>query len=55
LTTADVDELVRTTRDLMLKELVALTEKAQGRAIAMPATSGKDGVVKASGAEATLS
>lgn len=55
LTAADVDELVRTTRDRMLEELVALTEKAQGRAIAMPAQNGKDGVVKASGVEATLS
>lgn len=55
LTAADVDELVRTTRDRMLEELVSLTEKAQGRAIAMPAQNGKDGVVKASGVEATLS
>lgn len=55
LTAADVDELVRTTRDLMLKELFALTEKAQGRAIAMPASTEKEGVVKASGAEATIS
>lgn len=35
LTAADVDELARTTRELMLKELVALTEKAQGRPMAM--------------------
>ncbi|KAH6654493.1 hypothetical protein BKA67DRAFT_658790 [Truncatella angustata] len=55
LTTADVDELTRTTRDLMLRELVALTEKAQGRLIAVPASSGKDGVVKASGVDAALS
>lgn len=31
LTAADVDELTRKTRDLMLEELVALSEKAQGR------------------------
>ncbi|KAI1854847.1 hypothetical protein JX266_000965 [Neoarthrinium moseri] len=55
LTAADVDELTRSTRDLMLKELISLTEKAQGRPIALPATNGTDGVVKASGAEATLS
>ncbi|KAL2752837.1 hypothetical protein ACRALDRAFT_2113188 [Sodiomyces alcalophilus JCM 7366] len=38
LTAADVDELTRTTRELMLKELVALTEKVQGRPMAVPAT-----------------
>ncbi|KAI1394872.1 acyltransferase-domain-containing protein [Hypoxylon fuscum] len=50
----DVDELTRNTRELMLKEMVALTEKIQNRPIAVPATSG-DGVVHASGADATLS
>ncbi|KAI2785313.1 1-acylglycerol-3-phosphate O [Daldinia loculata] len=50
----DVDELTRSTRELMLKEIVALTQKAQNRPIAVPATSG-DGVVHASGADATLS
>lgn len=55
LTAADVDELARTVRERMLEELVALTEKAQGRPIAMPAQNGKDGVVKASGVDATLS
>ncbi|KAK9795728.1 hypothetical protein SCARD494_04699 [Seiridium cardinale] len=55
LTAADVDELTRTTRELMLRELVALTEKVRGSAVAVPATSGKEGVVKASGVEATLS
>lgn len=52
LTSEDVDELTRSTRELMLKEMVALTEKAQKRAIAMPASSAngaKNGVVHASG------
>ncbi|KAK4193620.1 hypothetical protein QBC35DRAFT_1552 [Podospora australis] len=31
LTSADVDELTRKTRDIMLKEIVALTEKARGQ------------------------
>ncbi|OTA99168.1 hypothetical protein M426DRAFT_76528 [Hypoxylon sp. CI-4A] len=50
----DVDELTRRTRDLMLKELVALSQKVQNKPIAVPATGG-DGVVHASGADATLS
>ncbi|KAI0114968.1 1-acylglycerol-3-phosphate O [Daldinia grandis] len=50
----DVDELTRSTRELMLKEIVALTQKAQNRPISVPATSG-DGVVHASGTDATLS
>ncbi|KAI2612549.1 acyltransferase-domain-containing protein [Hypoxylon fragiforme] len=50
----DVDELTRSTRELMLREIVALTEKAQNRPLAVPATSG-DGVVHASGVDATLS
>lgn len=37
LTSADVDELTRTTRELMLRELVALSEKAQGRPMVVPA------------------
>ncbi|KAL7903128.1 hypothetical protein HDV63DRAFT_363119 [Trichoderma sp. SZMC 28014] len=40
LTTADVDELTRETRELMLSELISLTEKARGQPIAMPATNG---------------
>lgn len=31
LTAADVDELTRKTRDLMMEELITLSEKAQGR------------------------
>ncbi|RSL78576.1 hypothetical protein CEP51_008084 [Fusarium floridanum] len=37
---ADVDELTRTTRELMLDELVSLTAKVRGQPIAMPATNG---------------
>ncbi|KAL1838839.1 hypothetical protein VTJ49DRAFT_2162 [Mycothermus thermophilus] len=33
LTAADVDDLTRSTRELMLKELIVLTEKARGRAV----------------------
>jgi lysophosphatidate acyltransferase len=52
LTAADVDELTRTTRELMLKEIIALTEKARGHPIAMPATNGNGSAVKASGNDA---
>ncbi|KAF4119272.1 lysophosphatidate acyltransferase [Geosmithia morbida] len=38
LTSADVDQLASTTRDLMLRELVALTAKARGELIPVPAT-----------------
>ncbi|KAK8049921.1 hypothetical protein PG994_011651 [Apiospora phragmitis] len=55
LTAADVDELTRSTREVMLEELVALSSKAQKRPMAVPSSNGGDGVVKASGAEATLS
>jgi lysophosphatidate acyltransferase len=41
LTSADVDELARTTRDLMLRELIALSEKAQGRPMPVPASDDK--------------
>ncbi|EHK41446.1 uncharacterized protein TrAtP1_004922 [Trichoderma atroviride] len=40
LTPADVDELTRETRELMLSELINLTEKARGQPIAVPATNG---------------
>ncbi|KAK1249815.1 hypothetical protein MKX08_009818 [Trichoderma sp. CBMAI-0020] len=40
LTPADVDELTRETRELMLSELISLTEKARGHPIAVPATNG---------------
>ncbi|KAK4138228.1 acyltransferase-domain-containing protein [Trichocladium antarcticum] len=54
LTSADVDDLTRSTRELMLAELVALTEKARGRAAptAVPvAASGRNGVARATGVE----
>ena len=38
LTTADVDELTRNTRELMLKELISLTEQARGKTSRLPAT-----------------
>ncbi|KAK4079335.1 1-acyl-sn-glycerol-3-phosphate acyltransferase [Trichoderma simmonsii] len=38
LTSADVDELTQSTRELMLKELISLTEKARGRPIAVPSS-----------------
>ncbi|KND87991.1 putative 1-acyl-sn-glycerol-3-phosphate acyltransferase [Tolypocladium ophioglossoides CBS 100239] len=38
LTSADVDDLARETRDVMLKELVALSAKARGQPIPVPAS-----------------
>jgi len=52
---SDVEDLARDTRELMLREIVAITSKARGRPVAMPAQSSEDGVVKASGVEATIS
>jgi len=53
LTSADVDELTRSTRELMLKELIALTERARGQKItSAPRTvSHTNGVIKASGSD----
>lgn len=51
---SDVDDLARDTREMMLREIVALTSKHRGRPVAMPAQNSADGVVKASGVEATL-
>ncbi|KAJ6446683.1 acyltransferase [Purpureocillium lavendulum] len=45
LTSADVDELARSTRELMLKELVTLSAKAKGQPIPVPAAN--DSVPKA--------
>lgn len=39
----------------MLKEIIVLSEKAKNHRIAVPTSSGNGGVVKSSGAEATLS
>jgi lysophosphatidate acyltransferase len=52
LTTADVDELTRTTRELMLRELVGLTAVARGHPVAMPVDSASNGAAtKATGVE----
>jgi lysophosphatidate acyltransferase len=52
LTVEDVDELTRTTRELMLKELVLLTAEARGGPIAMPVESPvKGGATTATGVE----
>jgi len=52
---SDVEDLARDTRELMLREMVSLTAKARGRPVAMPPQKSRDGVVKASGSEATIS
>jgi lysophosphatidate acyltransferase len=52
---ADVEDLTRDTRELMLDEMIALTEKERGRPVSVPSREKGAKVVKASGAEATLS
>ncbi|KAL2155883.1 hypothetical protein VTH82DRAFT_625 [Thermothelomyces myriococcoides] len=52
LTAADVDELTRSTRDLMLNELYALTEKARGKPVMKAQADGGSGAVKATGSDA---
>jgi lysophosphatidate acyltransferase len=55
---SDVEDLARDVRELMLKEHIALTAKARGQPIAMEAAKTprqRDGVVKASGVEGTIS
>ncbi|KAI1742305.1 hypothetical protein F4680DRAFT_46075 [Xylaria scruposa] len=54
LTSEDVDELTRSTRELMLQEIIALTQKARKQPIAVPVNS-SNGVVKASGRDASRS
>ncbi|KAI8626874.1 1-acylglycerol-3-phosphate O [Xylariaceae sp. FL1651] len=54
LTTEDVEELTRTTRELMLEEIIALTHKARNEPIAVPVKS-SNGVIKSSGRHAALS
>ncbi|KAK3692444.1 hypothetical protein B0T22DRAFT_13927 [Podospora appendiculata] len=49
LTAADVDELARTTRELMLKELMELTARVRGQAL--PAAKHTNGAVRASGVD----
>jgi lysophosphatidate acyltransferase len=51
LTAADVDELTRTTRELMLKELIALTERARGQPMGQRVASDANGVAKATGSD----
>ncbi|KAI9734086.1 MAG: 1-acylglycerol-3-phosphate O-acyltransferase [Claussenomyces sp. TS43310] len=41
LSSADVEDLTRNTREFMLKELVSITEKSKGAAVVMPAQSKK--------------
>ncbi|KAL2271868.1 hypothetical protein VTJ83DRAFT_1239 [Remersonia thermophila] len=52
LTAADVDDLARTTRELMLKELIALTEKARGQAVEnAPQASSEPATARTTGAQ----
>ncbi|KAH7329387.1 acyltransferase [Stachybotrys elegans] len=55
LTAADVDELTRTTRELMLRELISLSEKAQGRKFAMPVAADQSSKAVSSGVDTTVS
>lgn len=48
LTAEDIEELTRSTRELMLQEIISLTQKARGQAITVPARSG-NGVAISSG------
>ncbi|KAF6821043.1 1-acyl-sn-glycerol-3-phosphate acyltransferase [Colletotrichum sojae] len=52
MTSADVDELTRKTRDLMLEELISLSEKAQGRPMKVAAANNISSA-KATGNDAT--
>ncbi|KAI1822935.1 1-acylglycerol-3-phosphate O [Xylaria intraflava] len=54
LTAEDVDELTRTTRELMLQEIIALTRKARNQPIAV-AVNSANGVIKSSGRDASQS
>ena len=51
LTAADVDDLTRRTRELMLKELVTLTEKARGPSLPSQLRQDANGVATTSGAQ----
>lgn len=55
MTSADVDDLARDTRELMLKELIRLTEQARGHPISIPEQDLTDRVVKATGAKVAMS
>jgi lysophosphatidate acyltransferase len=50
LTTADVDELTRSTRELMLKKLISVTEEARGKTSAISAQH-SNGVAKVTGSD----
>ncbi|KAI1173949.1 hypothetical protein F4777DRAFT_418257 [Nemania sp. FL0916] len=54
LTPEDVDELTRSTRELMLQEIISLTQKARNQAIPVPASS-DTGVIKSSGRDTARS
>lgn len=54
-TASDVEGLARDVRTLMLEEMVSLTANARGEPVAIPAQDLSDGVIKASGKEATAS
>ncbi|KAH6627667.1 hypothetical protein F5144DRAFT_280746 [Chaetomium tenue] len=54
LTAADVDELARSTRSLMLQELYALTEKARGQSVPRHEDEGANGVAKTTGNDARV-
>lgn len=51
LTAADVDELTRSTRELMLEELVTLTQEAREQSSAITAGKQTNGVAKVTGAK----
>lgn len=52
LTTADVDELCKNTRDLMLRELIALTAQARGQPVSqVPAVDNHPSVARTSGTD----
>ena len=58
LTASDVEDLARDVRELMLKEHLALSEKARGHKIAIPTTQptkSQDRAVKASGVDGMMS
>ncbi|RWA09336.1 hypothetical protein EKO27_g5758 [Xylaria grammica] len=54
LTAEDVDELTRSTRELMLHEIITLTQKARNQPIAVPASSG-NGVITSTGIDTSRS
>ncbi|GAW22296.1 hypothetical protein ANO14919_118320 [Xylariales sp. No.14919] len=54
LTAEDVDELTRSTRELMLHEIITLTQKARNQPTAVPASSG-NGVITSTGIDTSRS